>query len=255
MTLIQILITLSLTVSSTNSFSPISIGKQNTNRKIETSHRVRNYGSALSMSAISDAQALLAKARALREQAESDEHKLHSTLIEKKQCKDVETDTVIQNLFPLTDGNLDEEEAKIALAKRMNEQKLSTNALKKVVERLHEREISARGLEHVEPSSSHHNEKVQFVRVAELQQDDLDRVQGLIQRLIDAAEILDEEYLNHGEKHHHVDATHWSKGSLSKVLKEKAHFLGREHDEEFKKRLADYYEAARKKKDYESYSM
>eukprot|EP00551_Chaetoceros_affinis_P002049 CAMPEP_0203661196 /NCGR_PEP_ID=MMETSP0088-20131115/59476_1 /ASSEMBLY_ACC=CAM_ASM_001087 /TAXON_ID=426623 /ORGANISM="Chaetoceros affinis, Strain CCMP159" /LENGTH=202 /DNA_ID=CAMNT_0050523849 /DNA_START=230 /DNA_END=838 /DNA_ORIENTATION=- len=201
------------------------------------------------MSGISDAEALLAKAKALREQAEAEEHKLHSTLIEKKNCQNSETDSVIQKLFPLNEVGATASD----LARRIDELKLSTLMLERVVERLHEREIAARGLEHVEPSQ--HHEQVQFVRVAALQEEDLARVQGLIQRLIDAAEVLDNEHLKNAKEHHHVDATHWSRGTLSKVLKEKAHFLGREHDEEFKKRLEEFYEAARKKKDYDSYTM
>ena len=205
------------------------------------------------MSALSDAEALLAKARALREQAEEEEHKLHSTLIEKKNCQNVETDNVIQKLFPLNEEKVESDSAIKALAKRIEEHKLSTVMLERVVERLHEREIAARGLEHVEPSN--HHDQVQFIRVAKPQQEDLVRVQGLIQRLIDAAEVVDEKYLKREQNHHHVDASHWSRGNLSKVLKEKAHFLGREHEDEFKKRLEEFYEAARKKKDHESYDM
>lgn len=214
-----------------------------------------------SMSAISDAEALLAKARALREQAEAEEHQLHSNLIEKKNSQNVATDNIIQKLFPIHEINVNEKEdddnydkVKRALANRIDTMKLSTNMLQNVVERLHEREIAARGLEHVEPTT--HHDQVKFVRVASPQEEELVRVQGLIQRLIDAAEVLDEEYLKHEKDHHHVvDETHWSRGTLSKVLKEKAHFLGREHDEEFKKRLEEYYEAARKKEDQDSDSF
>lgn len=205
------------------------------------------------MSAQSDAEALLAKARKLREQAEAEEHKLHTNLIEKRNCQNEATDNIIQQLFPITEGEVHNDAAKHALAKRVESMKLSTSALENVVERLHEREIAARGLEHVEPSR--HHDQVKFIRVAAPKEDELVRVQGLIQRLIDAAEILDEEHLKNEKEHHHVDSTHWSRGTLSKVLKEKAHFLGREHDEEFKKRLEEFYEAAKKKKDYDSYTM
>lgn len=203
------------------------------------------------MSNLSDAEQLLAKARALREQAEADEHKLHSTLIEKKNCQNVETDIVIENLFqPSSSSN---NLSITILAKRIEEQKLSASMLERVVERLHEREIAARGLDHVEPSK--HHDQVKFIRVSKPHEEELAKVQGLIQKLIDAAEIIDEEHLKKGEKHHRVDSTHWSRGNLSKVLKEKAHFLGREHEEEFKKRLEEFYEAARRKKDHESFEM
>ncbi len=255
---------LSLMVLSAQSFSPQHslLPTRNSHNKDGTTKDVKT-STCHAMSAISDAEALLAKARALREQAEAEEHKLHTNLIEKKNCQNVATDNVIQNLFPIhemindvNDKNDPQyEKAKHALAHRMDSMKLSTNMLENVVERLHEREIAARGLEHVEPTT--HHDQVKFVRVAAPQEEELARVQGLIQRLIDAAEVLDEEYLKHGkdQNHHHVDSTHWSRGKLAKVLNEKAHFLGREHDEEFKKRLEEFYEAARKKKDQDGTSF
>lgn len=213
----------------------------------------KNNNVALFMS-MSEAEALLAKARALREEAALDEEELHSSLIEKKKNQNIEKDVVISALFPLNDDN-----SSASVASRMESHRFSAPMLKKVVERLHEREIAAKGLDHVESSHNHEEHKVEFVRVSQPKQEELERVQGLIQKLIDAAEILDEKYLKneHLQKkhHHHVDDSHWSSGSLSKVLKEQAHFLGREHEEEFKKRLEEYYEAARKKKDYESYEM
>lgn len=253
---------LAIVASFGHSFTPTPIKRKvglllrPSSPKIQITHGNDNGNGVLFMSPISDAEALLAKARALRQQAEADEHKLHSTLIEKKKCQNTETDLIIQKLFPLNHNNQKEVDRNASirdLAKRIEELRLSKVMLERVVERLHEREISARGLEHVEPSN--HHEQVKFIRVAQLQEEELTRVQGLIQRLIDAAEVIDEEYLKHEQKRHHVDETHWSRGNLSKVLKEKAHFLGREHEDEFKKRLEEFYEAARKKKDYESYEM
>lgn len=258
MTFKKVFFTFALSICSANSFATHSLtnkigGAFQAQAQAQPVSR-NNNGSVLSMS-VSEAEALLAKARALREQAAADEHKLHSTLIEKKNCKNVEIDTVIQSLFPLQHGaNADYDI--ISLAARMEGLKISSRMYEKVVERLHEREIAARGLDHVE-SSHQHPEQVEFIRVAEPQAEELALVEGLIQHLIDGAEILDEKYLKNDQQknHHHVDASHWSSGSLSKVLKEKAHFLGREHDEEFKKRLAEFYEAARKKHDHESYEM
>lgn len=226
----------------------------NSNSKRFTKYHVILHMSTTSSSS-SDAEALLAKARALRQQAEAEEHKLHTNLIEKRNCQNVAIDNIIQQLFPLNEPYVNEPRAKYTLAKRIDTLKLSSRVLENVIERLHEREIAARGLEHVEPSK--HHDQVKFVRVAAPQEEELGRVKGLIQRLIDAAEVLDDQYLKNEkkEKHHHVDSTHWSRGTLSKVLKDKAHFLGREHDEEFKRRLEEYYEAARKKKDHDSFTM
>mmetsp|Transcript_9261 Transcript_9261/g.11692 ORF Transcript_9261/g.11692 Transcript_9261/m.11692 type:complete len:257 (-) Transcript_9261:163-933(-) len=228
---------------SSQAFSPSASLKRGMNQA--TYYNVR-HGTTIRtyMSSMTDVEKLLAKARELREQAASDEHKLHSNLIEKKNCKNAEIDNVIQKLFPVTETP--SPSTIKALAKRIQDQMISSSMLKKVVERLHEREIAARGLEHVESSTQ--DNKVKFTRVADPQQEELAKVQGLIQQLIDAAKLIDEEYLKKGETHHHVDATHWSSGNLSKLLKEKAQYLGREHEEQFKNRLEEYYEAARKKK-------
>ena len=252
MTFKKVAFTFALSICYTNAFVPNPL-KGGSCLHTKSSESVNNPNVVLSMS-MSEAEALLAKARALRQQAAEDEHKLHSTLIEKKNCQNMETDTVIQTLFPLHGDN-----TSASIASRMEEHRYSAPMLKKVVERLHEREISAKGVDHVEPSHNDREHKVEFVRVAQPQKEELERVEGLIQKLIDAAEILDEKYLKNEElqkkHHHHVDDTHWSSGNLSKVLKEKAHFLRREHEAEFKNRLEEFYEAARKKHDYESYEM
>jgi len=203
-----------------------------------------------------DVEALLRKARELREQAEADEARLHTDLINKKKAEDDETDKIIDALFPTNlsrDNDNDDDDAGLRVLERIAEtiqtKKLSAACLKRVVQRLHEREISARGLSHVEPSL--HHTRVKFEVVADVNQDDLERVEGLIPLLIDAASVLDQRMLTdptHADsKKHAVDSTHWASGKLSKVLKEKANFLGREHDDQFKKRLQEYYEAAKRK--------
>lgn len=40
---------------------------------------------------------------------------------------------------------------------------------------------------------------------------------------------------------------HWGGGDIAGILKAKARELGREHDEQFQKRLNSFYEAAKKK--------
>lgn len=238
-----LLLNFALSACFVESFAPLRVG---------TLANTKRNASSLSMSALSDAQALLAKARALREQADSDEHELHSTLIEKKKCQNSETDAVIEKLFPLNEADDSGPAAVQARANRIEDLKLSTDMLKKVVERLHEREISARGLEHIE--SSQNEKQVKFVKVESANEEELERVQGLILKLIAAADKIDEKYLKDEQKHHNADTSHWSRGSLGKVLTEKHHFLSREHDDSFKKRTKEYYEAAKKKEDYDSYS-
>jgi len=199
----------------------------------------------LSMSAQSDAEALLRKARELRAQAEADESTLHTSLINKKKAQDDETDNLIQDLFPLS---LPRDKGAKILSDTMEKKRLSVACLKRVVERLHKREVAARGLDHVEPSLK--NTQVTFERVSDANEQELKRVDGLIQMLIEAAAILDEKHLKEQELNpvrHHVDDSHWASGKLSETLAEKAHFLGREHEDQFKDRLQEYYEAAKKK--------
>lgn len=195
-----------------------------------------------------EAQEMLRKARELRQLAEEEENNLHKTLVTKKQEQDIQTDGVINELFPV---NLPQGQAGVwKVAETLEHKRFSAPCLERVVERLHEREIAAKGLEHVEPSL--HHPHVKFERVADVNEEELRRVQGLIQLLIDAAAVLDEKVLKErhekGTATHHVDSTHWCSGELSKRLAEKAHFLGREHEEQFKSRLEEFYEAARKKK-------
>lgn len=230
------------------------------NRSTRTSTMTASRSTSTSLNMNAEVEALLRKAKELREQAESDETRLHTDLINKKKEKDDDKDKIIEELFP---PGLSRDNAGIEqVAETMQAKKLSADCLKRVVERLHEREICARGLSHVE--SSVHQTHVTFEVVADVNEGDLARVEGLITMLIDAASVLDVKMRKKQEEDpsskHIVDSTHYSSGKLGKVLKEKANFLGREHDDQFKKRSEEYYEAARKKehvqhKDESSTSM
>lgn len=235
---LSIALMLALSTKDAFSFAP------NSNRIL--SSRFETYHS---MSALSDAEELLRKARELREQAEAEEHSLHQTLISKKETQNVETDHVIDEVFPI--GLPKGKAGAWKVAEILEKNRYSANCLDRVVERLHEREIAAKGVDHVEPSV--HHTHVKFERVQNADAEELARIEGLLQILIDAAAILDEKVLKeHSENgtkvKHHVDASHWCSGKLSQRLDEKAHFLGREHDEQFKSRLEEFNEAVRKKK-------
>lgn len=267
------------------SFSPHSIKKRTSpvgSQKLNKNHRFvppqtfvvsqsfprSGRQSSLQSTTESEVEALLRKARELRAQAQQDEAQLHSTLIEKKQEHDNDTDAVIDKLFPASDGYLPklkidaddkqkeayrQKEGQIvnAIVDRLHQHQYSTDKLKDVVSRLVEREVSARGLKHVEPNTLQGH--VAFEVVASPNDEELKRVEGLAERLVEAAKVIDEEYWKEkrvkGEdlKLHHSDVIHWTTGNLSTILKEKLGFLGREHDEQFKKRSEDYYEAARRK--------
>jgi len=233
-----------------NAFSTTSPWKGNLKcREVPSFFRDQAVGIVFSTTKLSsnadysDIELLLRKAKELRAQAEAEENQLHSSLIDKQSSQDLETDALIDKIFPL------ESTTAAIVAQCIERKRLSKDMLIRVVERLHNREVAAKGLDHVEPSV--HHSHVKFERVALHNQTELDRVKGLIDQLIDAATILDERFFSNeaGEKvvMHNVDHTHWSTGELSKILKEKAKFLGREHDKQFKSRQEEYYEAARKK--------
>lgn len=138
-----------------------------------------------------EAERLLRKARALREEVKAGEDELHTTLIQRKKTRDAATDSIISQLFP---ANASDEEGVCALCERLREKRLASDMLVRVVERLHEREVAARGLEHVEPSM--HHDQVTFKRVAQPDDVELNRIQGLVDRLIEAAEVLDKEFID-----------------------------------------------------------
>jgi len=90
---------------------------------------------------------------------------------------------------------------------------------------------------------------------------ELNRIIGLTDALIAAAEILDEEYATakaeartSGDRErgtmHHAEKLHWAGGRTAEVLREKAADLRREHDEQFVKRQQSYYDAAKRKEEY-----
>jgi hypothetical protein len=151
----------------------------------------------LRATADTEAERLLRKVRELRKEAKAGEDELHTTLIQRKKTRDAATDSIIAQLFPIVkvaDGNdVSGGDGVCALCDRLRERRLAADVLVRVVERLHEREVAARGLEHVEPSV--HHDQVTFVRVAQPDEAELRKVQGLVDRLIEAAEVLDGEFI------------------------------------------------------------
>mmetsp|Transcript_22747 Transcript_22747/g.47244 ORF Transcript_22747/g.47244 Transcript_22747/m.47244 type:complete len:273 (+) Transcript_22747:391-1209(+) len=206
----------------------------------------------------SEAEALLRRARELKAAAAEAEKQVHNTLLDKKAQRDAETDKVIDNFFP--HGGTDSSDMDLdALVHRIKTKRPSSDLLLRVVDRLHEREVAAQGLAHVEPSVHHDHTEFQVVK-SEVDEKELNRVSGLIDRLIDAANVLDEEWYKEkaakGEKYKtHNELVHWSAGDVAKTLQEKAKDLRREHDETFKKRQEEYYAAARKKDKQEYYEQ
>lgn len=202
----------------------------------------------------SEAEALLRRARELKAEAAEAEKQVHDSLLSKKVQRDAGTDKTIDHFFPHdgADGDMD----LAGLVQRIKSKRPSSDLLLRVVDRLHERECAAQGLAHVEPSV-HHDHTDFHLTKSEVDEQELNRVGGLIDRLIDAAKVFDEEW--HKEKEakgdpyrNHNELVHWAAGDVAKALTEKAKDLRREHDDNFKKRQAEFYDAV-KKKDKQKY--
>lgn len=198
---------------------------------------------------LSKVEALLAKAKLLRAQAEADETQLQSSLIEQKASRDTDMDSTIDELFQLDNKK---EATKEVIAKRITSQRPSSDLLLRVVDRLHQREIAAKGLEYVE--SSVQRTGVTFKTTATENKEELARIEGFTDVLIGAAKIVDEDFARARDAKgkavmHSLDRTHFSSGELFKALNEKKRFLQREYDTQFKKRQAEFVEAARRKED------
>lgn len=197
--------------------------------------------SSTQLEAGTDVEALLAKVRALREAAASAEGELQSDLLQKKKTKDDATDLIIEQLFPSAG-----DDGTALLCDRLREKRLASSMLVQIVERIHEREVAARGLEHVEHSVKQN--KVTFERVAKEDEAELAKVQGLVSRLIGAAEVLDKEFFEAksqgNEKITNADLMHWGGGDMAGIIKQKAKELGREQSEQFQKRQQSFFDAA-----------
>lgn len=99
-------------------------------------HHVQRDTTQLHATAQTEAERLLAKARALREEASREDELLHTTLLTKKYAQNSATDSLIDELFP---GDVDD------VVHRLREKRLASDMLVRIVERLHEREIAAKG--------------------------------------------------------------------------------------------------------------
>jgi hypothetical protein len=134
------------------------------------------------------------------------------------------------------------------------------DTLDKIIDRLYERHVYALGQSHIEANTAGGIEVVKFFRVAS-QRDDNEaaRIDALINCLLEAVSVLDEEYANKkgGVSHlwnssTHAESSHWGGGhgaeSLLRRLKEKR----REHEEQFLERQEELYEAQRINKKHHS---
>lgn len=185
-----------------------------------------------------DVEALLAKARALRVEAESAENNLRESVLEKKSVKNKEIDGNIDDLFFSGVEPID----------KLRDNRLATDCLVGIVQRLYEREMIAKGLDHVEAIASK-TDNVDFEVVSTTDDEEVVRLEGLIDKLVETASTLDEEYHatqnKRGLKDKTTNWSHYTEGNLESNLRSKANDIRREHSEQFKKREQAHNEAFR----------
>lgn len=166
--------------------------------------------------------------------------------LNKKDIKEHDLDYRIEMLFPLNDDSI------TGLVSRVKESHSSTEKLMQITARLHEREIYAQGKGHV--SASLDSDSTTFKTVSEENPVELARVQGLIDRLMEAAEVIDEEYMSEKRKQkdtkhlNHNDQDHWTMGELAGHLHRQVGELRREHEKQFQDRMESFNEAQRRNK-------
>ena len=130
--MMQLLLLILLATTNLNAITNAFVSKSSLN----IVHHVQRDTTQLYATAQSEAERLLAKARALREEASREDELLHTTLLTKKYAQDSATDSLIDELLP---GDVDD------VVNRLREKRLASDMLVRIVERLHEREISAKG--------------------------------------------------------------------------------------------------------------
>jgi hypothetical protein len=190
-----------------------------------------------------EAERLLRRARELRAEAEQAEQQVHDDLVKKKARQDAQTDDLIDQLFftPPSSGLVD----------RLRSKRVGMGTLEAIVDRLDEREVIAKGGEHVEFKMV--GDKTEFHRVAKKDEKELERIQGLIDQLIQAAAALDKEFLAKkkakGESYVAHAEEHWGGGKCAERLENRIGEIRRERSEQFQKRMEEFREAQRRKDD------
>lgn len=236
------LVVVVLCVLETDSFAPVAISK---GQKIHA----REATSLGATAASDDAQRLLAKARALKEEAEREAHALHETRLTQKEGRDQTLDRCIDALFPPSS----QDDSVEAVAARLKSLQYSTDKLLEIITRLFQLELKAKGIRQVE-AFFEQNTHTGFKRVpSEVNEEEAKRIGQQIDSLIQAAEQIDEEYLRERRvakkaRHlSHVELEHWTVGECASILSGKIRELRREHEEQFQERLKSFYAAQRKK--------
>ena len=201
MNLLAQLLLVAITCSSTQAFVSSIVPKNFLCATSSVTTKLHAIGAAET-----EAERLLRKVKELRREVKAGEDELHTTLIARKKTLDTATDSTIAHLFPTivvdsgalttSDGGGDDDDDGVcALCDRLRQKRLASDVLVRIVERVHEREVAARGLEHVAPSMDRDDRVTNFVRVSQPNEVELIKIRGLVDRLIEAAEVLDREFI------------------------------------------------------------
>jgi hypothetical protein len=199
---------------------------------------------------LSEAEKLFKKARELREQAEMQEQQVHVELVEKKNVEKTHIDELIDYLFGGDD-----------VVERLRKKKLSMDTLDKIIDRLYEQHVYALGQEYIEANRHHRKvgditgdiEVVKFSRVTSPRdENEAVRIDTLINCLLEAVSVLDEELANKkgGVSHlwnsiTNVESSHWGGGHGAETLIQRLKEKHREHEEQFLERQQEFDEAQR----------
>ncbi|KAG7348808.1 hypothetical protein IV203_011405 [Nitzschia inconspicua] len=208
-----------------------------------------------------EAERLLRKARELREQASKQEQEIHQQQTQKKSQQQQHYDTLID--FYLSDnnnnnkGNNNDDIIVQGVVDRFHKKPVSMDTLEHMVDRLDDRHAIASGKEHV---------TVDFQRTKlQRNQAEMDKIDDQLELLLQAVQVLDDEFRQkHAQKKtggvagdstgsllysvSSAEANHWGGGQAAKYLKQRLQEKRREREEQFLKRQEEFYEAQRVKK-------
>jgi len=245
-----IIFTISVQVLGVSAFVPQNLKQVALVNKVSTiPSRLEFHLFSTASSDQSEVDRLLQRARELRESALQAEHQVHVALAEKKAHDDEKTDQLIHELFfsPSSSSS-----STSTLVDRLHEKNLSIETLERIVDRLDEREAIAEGKEHVR--LVHQDGKATFERISLKDDEELGRIRGKIEELIQGVAVLDDEIrqkknANGENRFTHTESQHWGSDKRAERLTNRAHEIRRERDEQFQKRLEEFYEAQRIKKD------
>jgi hypothetical protein len=223
-------------VTTTTAFSALKLQSQFASRPIHST------ALASSKEPNTEVERLLARAAALRAEAATAEHQVHTGEFEKKKHQNKETDRRIDHLF--FDGEQ-------SVVDKLKSKRLSMDTLKCIIYRLHEREVNASGKEHIDPNIQ--QDRTDYLRVCDqVDEAELEKLEGLVGRLIEAVGVLDAELKAQkeatGKVHvNHIEDEHWGGLDSAKRLEQYYHEIHREHEDQFQKRQEEFREAQRVK--------